>query len=126
MESIDKIWIALMEYGDSLGCHQIPERSFFFKGYQFPVCARCTGVILGYVLSIVAIVLGIRPSYYIVLVMILVMGLDWGIQRIGVLKSTNIRRLITGLSGGIGVTYFYFYILCFAYRIIKGIVQQMV
>ena len=24
-------------------CHRIPERSFFFRGHQFPVCARCTG-----------------------------------------------------------------------------------
>ena len=24
-------------------CHRKPERSFFFRGHQFPVCARCTG-----------------------------------------------------------------------------------
>ncbi|MBS5794738.1 MAG: DUF2085 domain-containing protein [Clostridiales bacterium] len=26
--------------------HQIPERSFFIKGYQMPICARCVGVII--------------------------------------------------------------------------------
>ena len=25
-------------------CHQRPERSFFWAGQQFPVCARCTGL----------------------------------------------------------------------------------
>jgi uncharacterized membrane protein len=25
-------------------CHQMPERSFFWDGHQFPVCARCTGL----------------------------------------------------------------------------------
>jgi uncharacterized membrane protein len=27
-------------------CHQLPERSFFWDGHQFPVCARCTGLYL--------------------------------------------------------------------------------
>ncbi|MGG7175281.1 DUF2085 domain-containing protein [Clostridium neonatale] len=25
------------------GCHQLPDRSFFIRSYQFPICARCTG-----------------------------------------------------------------------------------
>jgi uncharacterized membrane protein len=28
----------------SLICHQKPERSFFWDGHQYPVCARCTGL----------------------------------------------------------------------------------
>ena len=31
-----------MDY-TKLICHRMPERSFFIRGYQFPVCARCTG-----------------------------------------------------------------------------------
>lgn len=31
----------------SVVCHQRPERSFFWDGVQFPVCARCTGLYLG-------------------------------------------------------------------------------
>lgn len=37
----------LMVFGQNMGCHQMPERSFFIRGKQFPVCARCTGVFLG-------------------------------------------------------------------------------
>jgi len=28
-------------------CHQKPERSFFYKKKQFPVCSRCTGIVIG-------------------------------------------------------------------------------
>ena len=42
--------------GNHSGCHQMPERSFFYKGKQFPVCARCTGVIIG---QSVALIIGI-------------------------------------------------------------------
>ena len=37
MNKKDKKWISMMEYGHRLGCHQMSERSFFYKGYQFPV-----------------------------------------------------------------------------------------
>ena len=46
-------WIKYMKYGKILGCHQKPERSFFYKGYQFPVCARCTGVVISSIISVV-------------------------------------------------------------------------
>ena len=29
-------------------CHRKPGRSFFWRGKQFPVCARCTGIHIGY------------------------------------------------------------------------------
>lgn len=47
-----EIWLKLMKIGARLGCHQRPDRSFFYKGYQFPVCARCTGLFVGYFVGI--------------------------------------------------------------------------
>jgi uncharacterized membrane protein len=38
--------IALIFSAGSLICHQLPDRSFFVDGHQFPVCARCTGLYL--------------------------------------------------------------------------------
>jgi uncharacterized membrane protein len=35
---------ALIYLAGSVVCHQLPERSFFLDGQQFPVCARCTGL----------------------------------------------------------------------------------
>ena len=39
------------------GCHCRPDRSFFFRGRQFPVCARCTGMLLGFCVPIVGLIL---------------------------------------------------------------------
>jgi uncharacterized membrane protein len=35
-------------------CHQLPERSFFLAGRQWPVCARCSGLYLGIAVGLVA------------------------------------------------------------------------
>ena len=43
-----------MRAGAATGCHQLPERSFFFRQYQFPVCARCCGVLIGESMAIAA------------------------------------------------------------------------
>ena len=41
-------WFTAFVYSvGSLVCHQIPARSFYYAGAQFPVCARCTGLYLG-------------------------------------------------------------------------------
>lgn len=96
-----------MEFGARLGCHQMPERSFFWRGYQFPVCARCTGVILGELAMIVLWTLGLRPGLLAAAALLAPMGVDWGLQFLGVLPSTNLRRLLSGLLGGAGVTCVY-------------------
>lgn len=97
----DRRWLRIMNIGKRIGCHQRADRSFFVKGYQFPVCARCTGVILSSALAM--IVFFIYPlSAWASLVLSFLMFLDWFIQRIGVKESNNIRRLITGLLGGYG------------------------
>lgn len=90
-----------MNIGKRLGCHQRADRSFFIKGYQFPVCARCTGVILASVFAM--IIFFIYPlSAGVSLVLSFVMFLDWFVQRTGIRESNNIRRLVTGLLGGYG------------------------
>jgi uncharacterized membrane protein len=38
------LFVAIIFSIGSVICHQIPERSFFLDGHQFPVCARCTGL----------------------------------------------------------------------------------
>lgn len=109
MNKKDKIWINLMEFGNKIGCHQIPERSLFYKGYQFPVCARCTGVIIGEIISVLLLLIGIKINILIPLIMLLLMGLDWFIQYLKLLYSNNLRRLLTGIGGGIGLIHIYYY-----------------
>ena len=105
-----------MRVGRFLGCHQMYDRSFFIKGYQFPVCARCTGVIVAQILTIIAIIVGFRISSLYSILLLIPMAIDWSLQYFQVLISTNIRRLISGLLAGIGLTYIYFYIIIFIYN----------
>ncbi len=101
-ETANKLWMKLMELGERAGCHQKPERSFFYRGYQFPVCARCTGVILGYVLAVPAyLLLGFLLPLSIAGSLLLLV--DWLLQAVKLKESTNGRRLVTGLLGGYGL-----------------------
>lgn len=119
MNKKDKVWISLMKYGHRIGCHQMPERSFFYKGYQFPVCARCTGVILGEIITVILLVFKVHLSIIASIILLLIMGFDWFIQYIQLLQSNNIRRLVTGFIGGIGLTYIYYYLILYLLKILK-------
>lgn len=101
----DELWIRAMEIGAMGGCHQRPDRSFFIGGYQFPVCARCAGVFLGQAAAVVMLILRKRIPPAVAAVLLLTMGADWFVQRIGLRESTNLRRLITGIMGGVGVVF---------------------
>ena len=86
-----------------LGCHRRPDRSFFWRGRQFPVCARCTGVYIGETIALVQFLIVHRVFLLLSLLFCAVMFLDWLIQYMEIRESTNRRRLMTGLLGGYGV-----------------------
>lgn len=115
----DENWIKAMELGERLGCHQMPERSFFYKGYQFPVCARCTGVILA---SIISIIIFIKKKLPVRLCigMSAVMLTDWLVQYTGIQESNNNRRFITGMIGGFGYMTLHLHLYKFIFDKIKG------
>lgn len=96
------LWVRSMKAGAATGCHQLPERSFFFRQYQFPVCARCCGVLVGESLAIITAAkkVTIRPE--ISLLAAETMFLDWFMQNTGKLESTNARRFVSGILGGFG------------------------
>lgn len=98
-------WIRIL--GNNSGCHQLPERSFFYKDKQFPVCARCTGVFFGQLTGIILGMCKIFVDSRIALILLLTMGFDWFIQTVGILTSTNMRRAITGFVGGMGLLCLY-------------------
>lgn len=100
----------LMAFGKALGCHQMSDRSFFSKGRQFPVCARCMGVYMGEFLALVTF-WAFVPPWWTCLVLCGVMLADWLIQFLKIRESTNIRRLITGVLGGYGITILVFIIV---------------
>ncbi len=100
MSKKDILWMYLMDLAyRRWGCHQLAERSFFFYGYQFPICARCTGVLIGYIISLFIFS---EINYFSCTICASVMLLDWSLQNFNIKQSTNNRRLITGILGGMG------------------------
>lgn len=107
----------LMHIGHLTGCHQLPARSFFFKGYQFPLCARCTGIVIGEIAAI--------PIWYIFpisFVFATILGLplaaDGIVQYVHIFPSTNFRQLITGILAGWGLMTTYIHIFLFMMKLL--------
>lgn len=91
------------------GCHAMPERSFHFHGNPFPICARCTGELIGILAGIpITCIYGI-PDFQIAALMMLPLIVDGTLQRLTSYESNNIRRLITGILFGIALVYAFLY-----------------
>ena len=113
-------WLYWMRLGRKMGCHQMAERSFFFRGCQFPVCARCTGVILGEGIALICLLFSVDITMPVALALLIPMGIDWGLQFVKILESSNVRRLITGTLGGFGLTFCYAYMIRKIWRWLSG------
>lgn len=111
-------WVKAMRAGQRTGCHQLPERSFFFRQYQFPVCARCCGVFVGQITALVLLCFGIIVPLYMGFLFAFIMFVDWGIQYLGILESNNFRRLISGVLGGIGTWSIVINLICYLFNLI--------
>lgn len=81
------------------GCHCKEERSFHYKGEKFPICARCTGELVGIVFALVSCFF-FRPSIPVCIVLMLPMIVDGFVQRLTSYESTNPRRFVTGVLFG--------------------------
>lgn len=85
-----------------VSCHRKAERSFFWRGRQFPVCARCTGIYIGYLFfpffnfDLLYISSGLS---FVLMVPTIVDGLTQAYMN---RESTNFIRLTTGILGGAG------------------------
>ncbi|MBE6919907.1 MAG: DUF2085 domain-containing protein [Ruminococcaceae bacterium] len=81
------------------GCHCRPDRSFIFCKRRFPICARCTGELVGMLISSVSCCFFFPPVWAAVL-MLLPLAADGFIQLKTRYESTNFRRFITGVLFG--------------------------
>lgn len=106
MDKKTKRWIKIMNFAKCTGCHQRADRSFFYNEWQFPVCARCTGVIIGQALAFTAFIKGKRPIKSSLVFCSIMLG-DWLVQFFKIKESTNLRRLFTGILGGFGLSIIY-------------------
>ena len=99
--------------GSSL-CHQLEERSYFIDGFQMPLCARCLGLHLGFLIS-AAIILtrrdprlsglpSVRSMIAIGLVMLPAMA-DVVLSYLGIVDTDNVRRAVTGVLFGTALAF---------------------
>lgn len=105
--------------GAMTGCHQLPERSFFFRGYQFPLCARCTGIAIGELLALPLWLL-FHPPLLLTAALIIPMACDGILQYVFSVMSNNIRRVITGLLAGYGYMSLFIDLLLMLARYLKA------
>lgn len=85
------------------GCHCRDDRSFYYKGEKFPVCARCTGELIGMVFSIILIVSSNVLSLMWCVVLMLPLIIDGFSQQLTSYESNNLKRIVTGFFFGISL-----------------------
>lgn len=79
----------------------MPERSFFAFGYQFPVCARCTGIMAGELFSMPLFIL-FKQSIIASILLTVPMAVDGIMQYKTDYISNNFKRVVTGFLFGYG------------------------
>ena len=98
----DRLWMHSMRTCRKYcGCHQMPDRSFFIGEYQFPLCARCTGIVIGHILGLA--VSAFHAVSFMSLLGTLPLMIDGTVQKFTSYESTNGRRLFTGILYGFGM-----------------------
>lgn len=99
------------------GCHQKPERSLFIKGKQLPICARCTGELIGILIAVIGFA-WIKNIPIIILVLMMIPMIADGItQALTKYESNNTKRLITGILFGIGIVTLFFMSVIYVYEL---------
>ena len=96
------------------------DRSFHYHGMQFPVCARCTGILIGFFIIGPIITIFHRGNMYLSMGLIVLMAIDGGLQFFNIMKSNNFRRLITGLGYGYAVFSIIVHIIIKTFYLING------
>lgn len=84
-------------------CHRKPERSFFFRGKQFPVCARCTGIHIGYIAMPFFLFDVIKFNLWVTIIFVLTTIIDGLAQAYLDRESNNLLRVTSGMLTGVGL-----------------------
>lgn len=100
-------------------CHQLPDRSFFWGDWRFPVCARCTGLYLSAVIGVAVWALmrlrqrgrpiRVDPRFAVVLLTVAAVPtlISLASAWVGWWDGTNVWRFVLavplGASGGVMV-----------------------
>jgi uncharacterized membrane protein len=116
MSYIEDTLVRIFGYVGHLVCHQSTECILWIGGRYLPLCARCTGVYLGFYIGYLLLPMRRKEAYgppnlWITLFMVAPMIVDAATQFIGLRTSTNELRLVTGLLFGTALAPFLVYSL---------------
>ena len=105
-------------------CHQIPQRTLLFGKIYMPICSRCSGIYIGFLVSIIFLFLVFRkresdlpPTYVIICAAVFILStiIDGILSYFGVYSTNNTARLITGYSFGAGIAIIIYPIFIYQY-----------
>ncbi|UCE45077.1 MAG: DUF2085 domain-containing protein [Methanobacteriota archaeon] len=91
---------AVYRIGDAQ-CHQLADRSYFLNDNQMPFCARDLGLFVGLAFaSVFALFFRLTINPFLLLIGLVPLGVDGGLQLISSYESVNALRLATGICAG--------------------------
>ena len=100
----DQRWAFWMEFvGRTIRCHQMPSRSFFVGEYQFPLCARCTGIMVGRVIALLLfpfVRIPLKIALIVLPLLLVPLAVDGMVQKYTSYESNNFKRMVTGILWG--------------------------
>ena len=82
-------------------CHRRKDRSFKMSRHTLPLCARCTGLWLGFAMGLSLRFAGLQVPPLFAVAFMLPLMIDGLTQLVGYRESTNQLRLLTGVLFGI-------------------------
>jgi uncharacterized membrane protein len=94
--------IKLLRVFDIVPCHRMKSRSLTIKGYTLPLCARCTGILTGYLFFPVLLVVGWNFPLWMGILLNFPMVIDGWTQKKKYRISNNSLRFTTGIISGFG------------------------
>jgi uncharacterized membrane protein len=105
---------SILTFLGSTLCHQLEERSFYIDGFQMPLCARCLGIHLAFLIS-AAIILARRDprlsglpsvrSMAAISLLLLPATADVVLSYSGIMDTDNTRRVVTGALFGTAIAF---------------------
>lgn len=95
-------------------CHQLPDRTMMIGGQTLAVCHRCVGIYAGIVAAAILFPLLVRWNEElvrfagpIILIALLVPGVDWLGEVVGLWHNSPASRTITGFVFGFPAGYYF-------------------
>ena len=82
-------------------CNKRSDRAPRLFGKPFILCWRCTGILIGYILSKFIATTGLMPKTILPLLLLIPCAIDGTLQYGFGIESTNIRRVTTGILAGL-------------------------